>query len=111
MKSVIFAITAAVAFAAAAPAFADDPNKSPCQAPVTPTAQSSDLVIKLFNKRMVAYKKCIDTFVEDRRSFEKQSTDPVQAAAAHQAAEAAQKEYNAIVDEMNARSAPPPEEK
>ncbi|HEY8026243.1 MAG TPA: hypothetical protein VIF60_16885 [Burkholderiaceae bacterium] len=108
MKSIIFALAA---FAAAGSAYADDANTNPCKAPVTPTAQSSEIIIKLFNKRLTAYKKCIDTFVEERRAVVKESTDQAKAAAAYEAAEAAQKEYNALIDEVNAKSAPPPEEK
>jgi hypothetical protein len=87
----------------AAPAFADDLPKHDCQQPVLPNAQSSESVVKYFNKRLATYKACIDKFVEEQRAIAKQATDTAKANQAFEAAEVAQKEYNAIADELNSR--------
>ena len=102
-----------VTLALAGPALADDANKSTCQRPVTPNTQSSDLVIKMYNKRMVAFKACTDKFVEDRRAFGKENAtkDAPAAQAAYDAADAAVKEYNAAVDEFNAATKPAEDDK
>jgi hypothetical protein len=89
--------------ALAAPAFADDLPKHNCQQPVLPNAQSSETVVKFFNKRFATYKTCIDKFVEEQRSISKNTTDVAKANQAFEAAEAAQKEYNAMADELNSR--------
>jgi hypothetical protein len=105
MKSLILAL---ISCAFIGQALADDANKHSCQRPVTPNMQSSDTVIKLFNKRMVKYGACIDKFVTERRAYSKEmeKADPTKASEAWEAAEAAQKEYNSLVEEVNANSAP-----
>jgi hypothetical protein len=92
-------------------AFAQEAPKNPCHQPVMPNAQSSDMVIKYFNKHMLEYKSCIDIFVAEQRAIVKanETTDAPKAKQAFDAAEVAQKEYNAMVDELNAQK--PQEEK
>lgn len=75
-------------------AFADQPLASNCKQPTIPNPQSSDMVVKFFNKHHEEYSKCIDKFVKEQQAIYKGSTDPVVSSAAHDAAEAAIKEFN-----------------
>ena len=97
MKSL--AITLLATLLAAQAVAQDAPN--PCHQPVMPNSQSSDTVIKYFNKHMLEYKACIDKYVEEQRAIAKQTADPTKSNLAFAAAEAAQKEYNAMVDALN----------
>jgi hypothetical protein len=99
MKSLIITLLAS---ALTAHALAEEAPKNPCEKPALPNSQASEMVIKYFNKRVGAYKVCIDKFVDEQRAFAKQSTDVTKANQAFDAAEVAQKEYNALVEELNA---------
>jgi hypothetical protein len=101
-----FAVVALVASLVAVNAYADDANKHNCQQPPIPGKMASDLVMKSFNKRSDAYKKCINDFVNDRRTFvEAHSTEVAVAQPAHDAAEAAINEYNEYIKNLNERNA------
>jgi hypothetical protein len=90
--------------ALAAPVFADELPKHSCNKPTIPNAQASEVVIKYFNKHMAEYKTCIDKFVTEQRAIvtANQNTDAAKASRSHDAAEAAIKEYNAYIEEINA---------
>ena len=88
-------------------AMADEPVKHPCNIPVVPIPQASDVVVKYFNKHVLEYKTCIAKFVEEQSAISKSNPDPVIANAAHDAAEATIKEYNAfmaLLDERNTQA-------
>jgi len=97
-------ITISILLAAlSANAFADDAPKNPCAQPAMPNEQSSDIVVKYFNKHMAQYKACIDKFVGEQRAIAQasQSTDVAKANQAVDAAEAAQKQYNDMIEVLN----------
>ncbi|MET3106874.1 hypothetical protein AAKU67_002374 [Oxalobacteraceae bacterium GrIS 2.11] len=90
-------------------AFAGDEATSGCKTPTIPIAQASDVVVKYFNKHREAYEKCITKFVTEQQEIVKSEKDVAKANAAHDAAEAAIKEYNnfmAQLKERNDRAAP-----
>jgi hypothetical protein len=93
-----------LALALCGPAFADELAKHNCQQPAVPGSQASDLVVKQFNKHRTKYQECIDKFVDEQRAFQKSTTDVAKGNQAFEAAEVAQKEYNAFVDEVNKRN-------
>src|ERR1700691_1477506 len=93
-----------LASALAAPAFAAEGPKNPCEQPTIPDIHASELVTKLFNRRGIEYKKCMDQFIEEQRNIYKQATDAAKSNAAFEAAEDAAKEYNAFVEKVNARN-------
>lgn len=100
----IKSLTIIVLLSASTQTFAEEAPKNPCHQPVMPNSQSSDIVIKYFSKHMREYKTCIDKFVKEQRAISTLATDVNGASKAFEAAEAAQKEYNAIADELNART-------
>jgi hypothetical protein len=93
------------------PAMADDsaPAAAPkheCQQPVIPMETASDVVRKYFEKKHKKYSECITKFVDEQSAIAKNSTDVAKANQAHDAAEAAIKEYNdfmAILTERETR--------
>ena len=101
MKSKIIILLACIL---TAHAFAEDAPKNPCEQPVQPNRQASDVVVKSFNKHLAAYNACIKKFVEDMREISKSSTDTVKAQQAHDAAEAAIVEFNAFTADMKANA-------
>ncbi|HEX7645603.1 MAG TPA: hypothetical protein VF472_25650 [Burkholderiaceae bacterium] len=104
MKPPISALLACVIGTLSVCVLADE-VKNTCEKPVPPNIQSSDHVIKYFNRRMAAYKTCTDAYAEERRTFAKLSKDPEQAQKANNDAEAAIKEFNELVEEVNQRQA------
>ena len=79
---------------------ADDNDKNTCKHPVIPNTQASDVIVKLFNKRRDQYEKCIDKFVKEKQAISKSNPNTDVANAAHDAAEAAIKEYNAFMAQL-----------
>jgi hypothetical protein len=84
-------------------AVAADIPKHNCEKPSLPNVQSSETVVKYFNKRLASYKVCIDKFVAEQRDIAKTNPDPVQANQAFEAAESAIKEYNDLIQILNSR--------
>jgi len=103
----ISALVLALLFSAHA--FAGEQTNSECKIPTIPIPQASDVVVKYFNKHREAYEKCINKFVKEQQEIVKTEKDVAKANAAHDAAEAAIKEYNnfmAELKERNDRAAP-----
>ena len=99
MKLPISALLACAIGATSFGAFAGEVQNT-CEKPVSPNAQSSEHVIKYFNRRMTSYKSCIDTYVAERRMFANSSQDRAEAEKANNDADAAVKEYNDLVEEI-----------
>jgi hypothetical protein len=93
-----------LASALAAPAFADEVLKSPCETPTIPSVHASEMVTKNFNRHGVEYKKCMLKFVDEQRKIAAEATDYAKSDAAAQAAEAAIKEYNDFTEKVNERN-------
>ena len=92
-------------------AMAADAPKNPCNRPEIPNRQASDMVMKMFNKHMLEYKKCINDFVVERRAFAEASKDGAASAQAHDAAEAAIAEYNEQIAKLSERNGDAGEDK
>jgi hypothetical protein len=86
-------------------AMADEPAKSNCTRPVIPPAIASDLVNKYYHKHVKEFDKCVAKFIDEQEAISKNSTDAAKANAAHDAADAAIKDHNEFIEEVNAREA------
>lgn len=84
-------------------AMAAEPIKHSCEKPVIPQAQSSEIIVKSFQKKMAKYKSCIDKFAEEQRAAAQTDKNPGAAQAHLDAAEAAIAEYNDQVQAINAQ--------
>ena len=85
-------------------AMADEPAKHNCTKPVIPIPQASDLVNKYFHKHLKEYDACMAKFTDEQEAIAKNSANVGKANAAHDAAEAAIKEHNDFIEEVNARN-------
>ena len=85
-------------------ALAVESNDHGCSQPIIPNVQASPLLMKMFDKRSEAYKKCMQKYVEDQQAISKNSVVVDVANAAHEKAEAAIKEYNLYMDSLNERN-------
>ena len=85
-------------------AFADDVVKSECKQPVILNPLASNLATEYFNKRRDAYEKCINSFVKQQQDLMKSEVIVVKANAAHDAADAAIKEFNEFTAALNERN-------
>ncbi|MET3106872.1 hypothetical protein AAKU67_002376 [Oxalobacteraceae bacterium GrIS 2.11] len=84
--------------------YADESVKHTCKQPVIINPQSSDVVIKYFNKHVAEYKSCIEKFVEAQRNIAKNEPDKNKQVAANEASETAVKEYNEFFAQLEARN-------
>jgi len=99
-----FLITFVLASALTSQVYAEDIPKHQCTKPTAPNSQASDMVVKFFNKKLDAYRACIDKFVKEQREQSTLTLDPTTANLHHDAAEAAIKEYNDFMAELNAKA-------
>ena len=77
-----------------------DTITSSCEKPILPNKQSSEMVIKGFNKRMISYKKCVDQFASEQIRISNESKDPVESQRASDAAATAINEFNQLFKEV-----------
>jgi hypothetical protein len=103
MKSLALAMILSVMSSAT---MAQEIIKPPCHQPPMPNDQSSDTVVKFFNKHRMEYQACMEKFADEQKALVETygKTDPAKANIAHESAEAALKEYNAFVDALNAHA-------
>ncbi|HSY28053.1 MAG TPA: hypothetical protein VK832_11150 [Burkholderiaceae bacterium] len=101
MKFAVLTLLASLSIGSAAAA---DAPKNPCNRPVVPNSQASDMVMKAFNKHMETYKTCISDFVAERKAFAEHTKDSAAANEAHDAAEAAIADFNDQIKELNERN-------
>jgi len=89
-----------------AAAGAQEITKPSCKQPPMPSDQSSDMVVKYFNKHRIEYDKCMNKFVDEQKAIvaANEKTDPAKAKQAYDSAEAALKELNAFIDALNEHS-------
>jgi hypothetical protein len=103
MKSLVAILVVALSCAYAS---AQEAPKNPCKPPVMPNDQSSDIVVKYFNKHWKEYEACVNKFVTEQRDIANNTTnETTKRQQAWDAAEAAQKEHNSMVDALNAHKA------
>ena len=102
MKSLyptIFVILFGVALCSAVQA--DEPAKHDCVQPPVPGKFASDHAVKEINKKTAIYKECINKFAQAQQEISKNATDIAKANAAHDAGEAAMKEFNDYIARRN----------
>jgi hypothetical protein len=79
------------------------PNNS-CTAPVVPNRQASDVVVKNFNKRVTAYTKCINDYIDVLKVLQQASNDPAKVKEIQDKGTAALGEYNALMEVVKKNS-------
>ena len=94
-----------ILLASSAFAFAGDTSETGCTQPTIPNPQASEVIVKLFNKRVDQYKKCLTNLIDKQEAIYKTSTDAAVANPAHDLAEKAIKEYNAFIEIIKERDA------
>jgi len=75
-------------------ALADEPAKHNCVQPDVPGKFASETRLKEINKKTALYKACINKFAAEQQEISAKATDVATANAAHDAGEAAIKEFN-----------------
>ena len=85
-------------------ALADEPTKHNCVQPPVPGKFASEHALMEINKKTAIYKECINKFAQAQQEISKTSVEVAKANAAHDAGEAAMKEFNDYIALRNKKS-------